>query len=363
MLYEMYLTALRDYSTDSRGDVGAWVREAALIGLGQLTLSTAQLVPDFLDEALVTHIVGGILQQAAEKIDRVRVAAGRVFAQLLHSNAPRIPNIPQHDDLVCVFPEKELLALNWATAMDVFPRLAQLLSFPAYCEHVLLGLVVSVGGLTESLVKHSSISLLEYLRQIKMEQLTLFASTLLLVFKAHQKNDRVTVALLKTADLLLSNGCLEAAEVPEDRSFAVQFLELCKAEISRCGDAKKLITSVAVFCGLLQFASVRRGCLSQLAILLGHKYPRVRRATADQLYIAIVTYDDLVDAANLDEVMIALSETMWDADINEVRLIRNNLCQLLGVPPPKALGKPVKQAAAKTDTFSSYQDLVDRAGY
>jgi len=32
-LYDCYLLALKEYTIDSRGDIGAWVREAAMIGL------------------------------------------------------------------------------------------------------------------------------------------------------------------------------------------------------------------------------------------------------------------------------------------------------------------------------------------
>lgn len=32
-LYDCYLLALKEYTIDSRGDIGAWVREAAMTGL------------------------------------------------------------------------------------------------------------------------------------------------------------------------------------------------------------------------------------------------------------------------------------------------------------------------------------------
>ena len=44
------------------------------------------------------------------------------------------------------------LEMNWRAPGDCFPRLTQLLALPSYRRSVLLGLTVSVGGLTESLV-------------------------------------------------------------------------------------------------------------------------------------------------------------------------------------------------------------------
>jgi hypothetical protein len=42
--------------------------------------------------------------------------------------------------------------LNWSSPTECFPRVTQLLSLETYQYPVLLGLTVSVGGLTESLV-------------------------------------------------------------------------------------------------------------------------------------------------------------------------------------------------------------------
>jgi hypothetical protein len=42
---------------------------------------------------------------------------------------------------------------NWAAPGETFPRLARALLLPTYRHAALLGLVVSVGGLTESLVR------------------------------------------------------------------------------------------------------------------------------------------------------------------------------------------------------------------
>jgi hypothetical protein len=36
-IFTAFLKALDDYSTDNRGDVGSWVREAAIVGLDILT--------------------------------------------------------------------------------------------------------------------------------------------------------------------------------------------------------------------------------------------------------------------------------------------------------------------------------------
>ena len=51
------------------------------------------------------------------------------------------------------FPQDEMEYFNWASASDTFPKFAKLLSLPTYTYFVQLGLTVSAGGLTESLVR------------------------------------------------------------------------------------------------------------------------------------------------------------------------------------------------------------------
>jgi len=131
-----------------------------------------------------------LMQQACEKIDRTRAHAGEIFAKLLYHRllsvclssvtviivlivfscfqlcaacctsdftvfvhcSPEIPNIPHKAEVQSAFPLDKLEYLNWASSSDTFPKFALLLSCPTYTYHIVLGLTVSAGGLTESLV-------------------------------------------------------------------------------------------------------------------------------------------------------------------------------------------------------------------
>lgn len=73
-----------EYTQDNRGDIGAWVREAAMSGIQSLTLLLAKSNPSTLDKDLVSKLMAGVAQQAVEKIDRTRALAGRVFSSLIH---------------------------------------------------------------------------------------------------------------------------------------------------------------------------------------------------------------------------------------------------------------------------------------
>ena len=197
---------------------------------------------------------------------------------------------------------------------------------------------VSVGGLTERLVRNASSSLFAEMREMKSEEVERFANQLLSVFRGNQKVDRVTLPLFKFLDQLFTSGCLEGVLDNSESQFSANLFTLCKTEIARSGDPNKLMHSGDVFCQLLQTAdraTVQRA-LTQLSILLCHRFPRVRKATAEKLYEALLTFTerDIVPEDQLDTVMELLSETKWDGGVADLRPVRNRICELAGVPVP-----------------------------
>lgn len=80
-IFNCFLLALQEYTIDNRGDIGAWVREAAMNALYKLIVT---LPHDHLNENKVDAIVGGLLQQAVEKIDRTRALAGKLFCKIVY---------------------------------------------------------------------------------------------------------------------------------------------------------------------------------------------------------------------------------------------------------------------------------------
>lgn len=342
-VYGTLLAGLQDYTTDSRGDVGAWVREAAMTSLMDLTLLLARDQPDLIEAGICERVMCGLAQQASEKIDRFRAHAAHVFMQLLHPDGPPVPHVPHRGELERLFPRAEVAAVNWSAPSQAFPRVTRLLGLPAYRYHVLLGLAVSVGGLTESTVRHSTQSLFAFVTGIQRDAQALggFAETLLQVFEDNLLNDRVSVPLLKTLDQMLANGCFDLFTSDEDHPFCVKLLALCKEEIRKSKDVQKLRSSIAVFCGMAQFPGhVRRKVLLQLLLLLCHPFPMIRKTTASQMYEMLLTYGDTVGADVLGEVLAVLSDTAWDAELSLVRGQRNRLCDLFGVPRPQLVPKP-----------------------
>ncbi|XP_072601395.1 tubulin-specific chaperone D isoform X2 [Vulpes vulpes] len=342
-IYRTLLGCLRDYTTDSRGDVGAWVREAAMTSLRDLTLLLGREQPELLEASICQQVMCCVAQQASEKIDRVRAHAARVFMTLLHCDGAPLPHVPHRGELEELFPRSDVASVNWNAPSQAFPRITRLLGLPAYRYHVLLGLAVSVGGLTESTVRYSTQSLFEYMKGIQNDPQALegFGGTLLQLFEDNLLNDRVSVPLLKMLDQMLANGCFDLFTAEQDHPFGVKLLALCKEETRKSKDVQKLRSGVAVFCGMVQFpGDVRRKVLLQLCLLLCHPFPVIRKSTASQVYEMLLTYGDVLPDGVLEEVMAVLGATAWDAELPVVRAQRNRLCDLLGVPRPQLVPKP-----------------------
>ncbi|GAA6074491.1 tubulin-specific chaperone D, partial [Tachysurus ichikawai] len=191
-------------------------------------------------------------------------------------------------------------------------------------------------------VRYSSHSLFEHIKGIQQNEAEMqqFGDTLLLIFRDNLHNDRVSVPVLKMLDQMLANGCFEIFVHQDSHPFCVELVSLCKEEIKKSKDTKKLCSCVSVYCGLIQFeGDMRKKILVQLMLLLCHPFPVIRKTTAAQVYEMLLMYDDVVDAAVLDDVMTVLSDTNWESELSVVRTFRNQLCDWLGVPRPTLIAK------------------------
>uniref|UniRef100_A0A8C0ECG1 Tubulin-specific chaperone D n=1 Tax=Bubo bubo TaxID=30461 RepID=A0A8C0ECG1_BUBBB len=318
-IYATLFTAVTDYTTDSRGDVGGWVREAAMTSLMEVTLLLVQNEAELINANICKQIMCWLAQQSAEKIDKFRAHAGSVFLTLLHFDHPPVPHIPHREELERIFPRSEKETLNWNAASEAFPRITQLLGLPTYQYYVLLGLSVSVGGLTETTVrKYSAQSLFDYMKKIQNDSSAMesFCETLLKVFEDNLRNDRVSVPLLTMLDQMLANGCFDIFTMQENHPFSVKLFTLCKEEIKRSKDIRKLLIFSLLIKREENLSTIHTSCNTSSA-----------------------SSPDVVDPAIMDEVMAILSDTNWEAELPVVREKRNCLCDLMKVPKPQLVSK------------------------
>lgn len=286
--------------------------------------------------------MSGFAQQSVEKIDRTRGLAGKMFCSLVN-HEPKIPYIQCHDKLLKLFSEDSSKIL-WLFADHTFPLFCSMLEYPEYSSRILTGLIGSIGQLTESLIKYSSTAFLDYLKSHE-EDILRICEEIITIFRDNLLVERITYPMLNFLDMILSSGTLANILEDENSKFPEEIFALVNLEIKGHKKLYKLVSSVNVFCQLIQ---VRRLCpkiLTKLGIFLGLTHVHVRKSAAIKFYEAMLIYGDTTDIPedNMDEILNLLSETDWGQSLAEIRPIRNQICELMGVAPPVSANSVVNK--------------------
>jgi len=454
LVYSTLFNCLDDYSTDKRGDVGSWVRYASLKCLESLTLTCVKAsqgrgektvheeeregegegdivpplgervkylekdvgskvikciqtgtpldesfmeppLPSFFDVHICVKVLNAVLKQLAEKLDSMRDLAGRIISNLLAEDREvRLPHVVDRGFLTEALRHREG-QVNWASPSVVYPMMVKVMNIDSYHYSVVEGLCVSVGGLTESVVKSSGMALVEWTKTMKKlrgwKHLARLGRTILSLLEKYKGNERVVVPLLKTAHLLIKNDALgsggfEKAQDASDQSvdpLPPHLFSLLKSEVNKSKSYKKIVAVVDVLVGIA--GKIDRGEDSEneikvydevvgfLLMLMCHPFPKVRKYCAEQLYSAVLVNEDIVrEGGNVETCESVLLETGWDGElevenVNDVgvRVRRNQLAEAMGVElSEKTKGRrmTVKKAKVREDELASYLSLVKEAG-
>ncbi len=323
-VFRVLLAAMEDYNTDRRGDVGSWSRIAAMDGLETLTYlsirasdtfphsfcqTPASLVPldiviapsfnkrmcthtaekstnfqidydedhNFFDDELCCLLLSTLLKQLGEKLDVVRCKAGECLERLLINSSPRLPFVPHRERLVRALSLREQ-STNWADPAITFPLVMRVVNIDEFIEPILSGIVISVGGLTESVSKSSSAALFEWIRELRSVTSTqkifrmgegeinigvlvvvyefyschFLLQVFLGLFRKYKRNTRVLIPLLSTLDKLLSHGYLNELLCSENGEFCSKLVACITSEAKGCDDIKLLLAIIGVSFALLE---------------------------------------------------------------------------------------------------------------
>lgn len=412
------------------------------------------------------NTVAALLRLAAEKLDLTRGVAGGVLTRLIHDDSVQLPGVPHRAELLRLIPPLAVGAgtgltddavaaeegvddgpsedgdaggaaeekadaperkheerdagnegvLNWSVPGQCFPVLVRTLGLGEYTSDVVEGLVTSVGGLSESVVKESSIALKEWgvaaarassYRTLSRAALALLGllgwdmETAKAAARARASKDAAAAAggeaktegkteaaaavsagtskrpkiqtrlvspVLRTLDLLLANGVFDALQEPRS-PFASECVNVVRLRVMRSDDAVRVMAAIPVFLGLVPFGpDVREPALRSLLDLLVHPFPKVRKLTASSLYERLLTHEELFDEEKLDDALVLLTETPWDGDVELAFGPREELHGLLGVPlqADRPRVGPTKRGGAASSTgdeHQHYSSLVNEMGY
>ena len=114
-------------------------------------------------------VLAKLLQQSVGKVDRICGCAATTMVAILYAEVDPeaagimgpgenerdheyVLRVPHRADMMKVVSKSEEMRLIWLQASEVCARILQLLYLPEYRFELLLGFVISAGGLTETLV-------------------------------------------------------------------------------------------------------------------------------------------------------------------------------------------------------------------
>lgn len=217
----------------------------------------------------------------------------------------------QNDDGICYLP--------WRNADFVFEHIQPFLDSQVYSLHIIKGLVTSSGGLTESTLKASSKCLFNYLSALKHQQdgvqrKASFINKMETIFEHNLKEDRVTVPLMKTIEMLLTSDYIPEIELCSELA---SIHALVVKECNKTKNMVKLLASIGVFAGMMTYQNKELAvkALRSLLFLLYHNFPKIRKSAAEKLYTGLLTMEDystLIDCEeDYEKALEVLSETDW----------------------------------------------------
>lgn len=411
-----------------------------IAGLLEAQLQGTALV---LSEPASTRLVALLLQQAVEKIDRLRQRAFGLLRRLICRTGTVSPSrcvelayrrVCHGENYHAAAPGSELATESSSTdrplqawpfdsaevlqaalrdarevstdeAVDatderladrsaaIFDSLVPLLSRSTYRPALTLGIVVSMGGLTEYTAKGAKQALLQYLQEsgegeprasaVCGEVNEIFDR--IGISDAEPEAKRLLAPLFTTTGVLLAQSLFPEALAPD-------LLERAMAAVRSSRDIARLRASIPVFVGLLCWpGAVRRKAMSVLLQFLGYSFPTVRQATAQALYIRLLEESgemdfragdaeackvgaepgtepgQVVSAAALAEVSELISVTPWGTDNEEVlaTALRETYGKL-GFQLPtsgRSILAPKKPKEDRRPKGAEYADLVRECHY
>mmetsp|Transcript_2859 Transcript_2859/g.6159 ORF Transcript_2859/g.6159 Transcript_2859/m.6159 type:complete len:258 (+) Transcript_2859:751-1524(+) len=245
-----------------------------------------------------------------------------------------------------------------------------------FLEPILSGVVISVGGLTESVSKSSSAALFEWIKSLRIagatSTLNEMGRVFIRMFQHYKRSGRVLLPLLTTLDKMLFHGSLDELLCNEQNMFLTDLLISLSSEAKGCTDVKRLLAIVGVTVNLLQphldnVMKMRHDIIRFLLVLLLNRYPRVRRYTAEQLYVKLLEDGTALfdDNQQVDRANHLLLNVVWHEEhdpLGQILESRNMIADLLDVPlstEERNAKVGIRQAAIiPEEDFASYSALV-----
>jgi len=325
MTLDCLYISLEDYSTDNRGDIGSWVREASATSLVAILGGHPPKAysPSLLQQA--RRCLCKVARLTIERISRVRQHTGSILNQI----ASEISTDVDLDHLYHHISDLSETAYLDGTASSQIVK-AMTPNDEDLTREILKGLIYSIGGLDAELQEHTSSSLVAFFNSSQVDTCSLLGQVILAIWESEMKSSRLSIPCITTVDLLLSRTILI-----HDTAFVIKAIELVQQACNGSGDVGKLCKASALLGTIIgedAGSPPAQPAIRSLVDLMGKKYPHVRKVAAEQLYTAMLVWDEdsVPESIHMDKAMAILEETAWQGPASIVRPARMELSQRLG---------------------------------
>ncbi|XP_054168208.1 tubulin-specific chaperone D-like [Oppia nitens] len=304
-IVECLCRALDDRTKDQKGDVGGNVRfaaiEASLLFINEMT-----------DQQII-EILKLLTSQCLSLWKKERNLATNAFKEIVLNR-----DINQIDrQLIQTFFES-----SGDERVDEWKPFVQLLNVDTFTYSAWKGLVKCVANPNElyvrNVLKHELKSLNESVFKVFLD-----------LYEENLSVDNLSLCCIKLAHFLLTS-------YQTSDELRTKLLTITWNCVRRVKDCQKLVAAIDVFCAALQNDESFKQSMSYLVIFLCHAFPRIRVQTANQLYVALLIVDDISE-----EAVNLLTETDWMQSLDNLRSIRDRICDELSIAKPR---RPVNNA-------------------
>lgn len=100
-------------------------------------------------------------------------------------------------------------------------------------------------------IKHSSAAMIHFLRNHSDHQ-SRICHSIVDIFGNNILNERITCPLLNFLNIIIGSGCIDSIVLNPENDFSAEIYRLTKLEIKGHKKFYKLISSINVFCQLIQ---------------------------------------------------------------------------------------------------------------
>lgn len=321
-LVETLNAALLDYTVDARGDVGSWVREAAVTSschFMNADESYSFMTQDISESNL--RLFENTISQCLSKIDNFRVTSTQLLTKALevrletatatHGNgiSPVLA-----DSLPVLTTANEALS-NGDPSVTLFQNLTPLMNITKIRRTILTEYLICATSGSQSTMTSASAALASFLELQTAHAIDNILSDVEVLIRTYKTDDRVLIPVISSTADMLDAQLLSSTNYDFGLIFnAVQDSTINTRTMS------KIMASARCYAALAGLDSqVKYKAWKKLSLSLGHRYPNIRVMAAELLY-GILSNLDLETTAEAEPVVEVLINNDWTQEPQKYKI-------------------------------------------